>query len=465
MLLMKSIRCVWLLACISSLASAPFGLSFDSQQASGVEQAPVLVRVNIIVERLGAKDTVEINGQLVSDYSPTFIQDFPSIGIVLDNRDYIMTFLGYRWVDIHGSNARIVITPDSGQKWGGKLVGIDQSNGVAVIKLLEGKLDKTPVCLRCEVKDGAVVMAPVMGRQDKSEYWEAQIISVGTGVRSLDPAAWTMRLNRPFPDIGLPVLTRDYRVLGFIANQNPADMQIVVYPISQLLTSAERILKTGGDIRSGWLGIFLDVPNHPDESGVSVLRVEPGSPAQKAGIVAGDLLRKFDGRELKDVLQFIQLVQNAPIGSKVQLDVLRQGLLKKHTALIEARRPQQNRVRWSFNLATTFDPAAKEMIPELAPLNPRLLMGLSTEMLTPQLGEALQLPGRMGLLVLGVAPKMPADLAGVQVGDIIVSIDGQPILDPLGFVSFLQTHAWGTQSILRVLRRGAERTITVQLPD
>ncbi|MBP1610598.1 MAG: periplasmic trypsin-like serine protease DegP [Acidobacteria bacterium] len=465
MLPIYSIRFIRFLTCFSLLATAPLASGYDFQQATSEGSAPTLVRVNIIVETRGAKDTVEINGELVTDYSPTIIQDFPSTGIVLDSRDFILTFLGYRWVDIHDSDARIIITTGKGQKWKGKLVGIDQSNGVAVIKLLEGNLNKTPVCVRCEIKDGAIVMAPIMESPDNSEFREAQILSIGTGARSLAPAAWTMTLNRPFPDIGLPVLTPDYRVLGFIASQNPADRQIVVYPISQLLSSAEKILKAGEDIRTGWLGIFLDSSRHSKGPGVSILRVEQDSPAQKAGLAAGDLLLKFDGRELTDALQFVQLIQNTSIGSKVQLDVVRQGRPTKHTALIEARKPSQNRGRLSFNLAGTFDPTAKGIVPELTPLNPRLLMGLSTEMLTPPLADALQMPGRTGLLVLGVAPKLPADLAGVMIGDIIVSIDGQPILDPLGFTSFFLTHTWGPQSILKVIRKGTEHTIIVQLGD
>jgi len=282
-----------------------------------------LVRVNIIVEKQGVKDTVEINGKLVADYSPTIIQDFPSTGIVFDDRNHILTFLGYRWVDIHNSSARILITPEKGRKWKGKLIGIDQSNGVAVIKLLEGSLKKTPVCTHCEVKDGAVVMAPVMEATDKAEFRQAQILSVGTGLGSLDPGAWTMTLNRPLPDIGLPVLTPDYRVLGFIASQDPLDMETVVHPISQLLASARKILKAGGDIRTGWLGIYLDVSSPAAMSGVKILRVEQGSPAQKAGLIAGDVILKLDGRDINSALQFIQLVQNTPVGSRVNLDLVR----------------------------------------------------------------------------------------------------------------------------------------------
>jgi S1-C subfamily serine protease len=460
-----STRLVPVLTLVSLLAAAPLASGSDSQTATAGLSAPTLVRINIIVETRGTKDTVEINGKLVANYSPTIIQDFPSTGIVLDNLNHIMAFLGYRWVDINYSNARIVVTPGHGQKWKGKLVGIDQSNGIAVIKLLEGKLNRTPVCMNCEVKDGAVVMVPIMETPEKSEYRDAQILSVGTGIRSLDPGAWTMTLDRPFPDIGLPILTPDHRVLGFIASQDPMEMQTVVHPISALIASAEKILKVGGDIRTGWLGIVPDISIPASQPGVTVLRVEPDSPAQKAGLSAGDQLLKINDREIKDALQFIQLVQNTPIGSKVILDLLRQGHLKSNTAMIEARRIPQSRGRLSFNLTSSFDPERKGIIPELTPRNPRLLMGLSTEMLTPPLADALQMPGRMGLLVLGVAPKLPADLAGVRIGDIIVSIDGQPILDPLGFTSFFLTHAWGPQSILKVIRKGTEHTLIVQLGD
>ena len=453
------------LTALSLLVVIPFASANNYEIAESPDPELALVRVNIIVETRGVKDTVEVNGKLIANYSPTIIQDFPSTGIAIDDRNHVMTFLGYRWVDILNSNPRIIITPGKGQKWNGKLIGIDQSNGVAVIKLLEGKLGKTPVCERCEVKDGAIVMVPTVASPDKAEFQEAQILSVSTELGSLAPGALTMTLNRPLPAIGLPVLTLDQRVLGFIASQNPMDMETVVHPISQLLSSAAKILKAGGDIRTGWLGVYLDVSDSSTSAGVRILRVEQGSPAQKAGLTSGDLLLKLDGREIKNALQFIQLVQNTPIGSKVNLDFVRQGHPKTNTALIEARKFPQHRGRLSFNLTGTFDPEGKAIMSELTPPNPRLLMGLSTEMLTPPLAEALQMPGRTGLLVLAVAPNMAADRAGVLVGDIIVAIDGQPIVDPAGFTSFLQTHTWGTHSVLKVLRKGNERTIDVQIGD
>ncbi len=461
-----SIPLMCILVCASTFPVKLFASGFVFQEAANDDSVPTIVRVNIIVETRGAKDTVQINGKRISNYSPIIIRDFPSTGIVLDSQSHIMTFLGYGWVDIHENNPRIVVTASKGQKWSGKLVGIDQSNGVAVIKLADGKLQKTPVCIECELKDGVMVMAPILGNPDASEFREAQVLSVGTGPGSLDPGAWVMKTNRPVPGIGLPVLTKDRRVLGFIAGLDPVDMQTIVYPVSQLLSSAEKILKTGGDVRAGWLGVFLNSPDLSRGPGITVVRVEQNSPAQRAGLMAGDVLLKFDGRAIKDAMQFIQLVQNTPIGTKVSLDVLRQGrLLSDTTALIEARGRRQNLEKLSFNLTGALDPTAKGIVPELTPRSPRLLMGLNTEMLNPMLADALRVPGQSGLLVLDVARDMPAERAGILAGDVIISIDGQPILDAPNFASFLMTHVWEAQSVLKVIRKGAEQTIVVQIPD
>jgi len=457
---------IGVLVCTLALAKAPFagGLSFE--ETAAVDAMPTIVRVNIIVETRGAKDTVQINGKQIPDYSPIIIQDFPSTGIVLDQKNHIMTFLGYRWVDIHDRKARVVVTASKGQKWNGKLVGIDQSNGVAVIELPDGTLQKTPVCIKCEMKDGVLVMVPIPGNSGQSEFGEAKVLSVGTGPGLLDPGAWVMKTNRPFSGIGLPILTKDRRVLGFVAGLDPMDMQTVVYPVSQLLSSAEKILKAGGDIRAGWLGVFINTPDLSKGPGVTVLRVEQDSPARRAGLVPGDVLLKFDGSEIRDAMQFIQLVQNAPIGSRVKLDVSRQGrLLSNATALIEARKPRQTGGKLSFNLTGALDPTAKGIVPELTPRNPRLLMGLSTEMLNPALADALHLPGQTGLLVLNVGQDLPAGKAGVLAGDVITSIDGQPIMDAPSFASFLMTHTWEAQSVMKVLRKGMERTIVVQIPE
>ena len=117
--------------------SAP-GYSLWDDQEAGPD--PVLVFVSIKCEIRGIRDAFEINGRLVPDYSPTIVQQLSSTGIAIDH-DHVMTCLGYyRWIDIESCNPQIEVTTNEGQKWEGSLIGVDQRNGVAVVRLLSGKL-------------------------------------------------------------------------------------------------------------------------------------------------------------------------------------------------------------------------------------------------------------------------------------------------------------------------------------
>jgi serine protease Do len=459
----SSINLVRILGCCLWLASAQAIPGYGFQDVENGATKPVLVRVNIISEIRGVKETVEINGKPIADYSPTISQIYPSTGIVLDHT-HVLAFLGYRWIDIQDRDPRIEIFTDDGQKWEGKLIGIDQKNRVGVIQVLSGKLRETPVCPKCEVRDGITVMAPAVDGPSLPQYKEAQILSVGTWPGIPEESGWKMAMNRAFPDIGLPIFTKDLRVLGFVASQDPMGMQ-TVYPISQLLSSAEKILKTKGDIRAGWLGIYA-VDARPAKSyGVVINDVEPDSPAAKAGLLAGDLLVKFKGKQISDTRQFVYLVEDTSIGSKAKLDLIRQGNPMTVFATIEARRPRQNPLRLSFNLPGTFGRMAANVIPEPQSPRSRMLIGLETLLFTPSLADAMQMPGQTGLLVTDVVREMPADRAGVLVGDIITSIDDRPIVDPINFASYLMSRDWSAPLILKVLRKGVERTVTVHVPE
>jgi S1-C subfamily serine protease len=137
-------------------------------------------------------------------------------------------------------------------------------------------------------------------------------------------------------------------------------------------------------------------------------------------------------------------------------------------ALIEARKPQQNQIRLSFTFPGAFGPAAPGALSSpgfSGPQSSQTLIGLQTELLTPPLADAMHIPGQTGLLVLDVVKQKPADLAGVRAGDVITSIDGRPIDDPFRFASYLMTRNWSVPLVLRVLRKGTELTIPIQVPD
>ncbi len=455
----------WCLLLSGAPAAMAFRFPFFSlglfQNSHALESESGLVRVNIVTKFQGAKDTVEINGKLISDYSPRVIISFSSTGIVLDPQGHVLTFPGKRWLDIQNDSTIEVLK--QGQKWKGNLVGIDQRSGATVVRIAGGKLKQTPTCGECKVKGGAIIMAPIP--TETSQFRQAQIVSIGANLETPDPDDMIITLDRPFPDVGQPILTSDHRVLGFIASQDPMGMRNVVYPISELLASAEKIIRKGGSIYAGWLGLFVLDSNSAVGPGVFVQDVEPDSPAQIAGLIPGDRLLKYNGKRIATGHQYIQLVEGANAGSKANLEIMRQGKPLTITALIGTRRPQPNQGRLSFNLPEAFGFPVSAMIQESPPRNQKLLIGVDTLLLDADLARALQIPVQKGVLVIGVQQKSPAELSGVLVGDVIESIDDQPITDLLSFTTFMQTHNWGTQVFLQVNRKGAALTIPVQLSN
>jgi len=350
-----------------------------------------------------------------------------------------MTFLSYRWADIRSENPRIEISNRDGQKLPGKLIGIDQRNGVAVIRATEGKLKKTAVCESCENKDGAIVMIPSTRDLGAPGFGETRVSTSGGGAGSLAPGALLSPYPQTLSDISLPVLNREYQVIGLMTGMDSMDAG-AVYSVKQLLDSARQVIKAGGNIRVGWLGIMLlDAP-----SGVQVQGVEPDSPAQEAGLIPRDFLVRYNSQPVENARQFIGLIQNSVIGSRAKIEISRQGKPVSLTAKIRERQVQADHNRLSLN-------------------SPRPLVGLDTELITPGLADVLQMPGQTGLLVIRVLPHTPAAAAGVLEGDVITAMDGQPIFDVDSFASYWQSHGLGPRLVLTVLRKGEKRSITVML--
>jgi serine protease Do len=425
------------------------------------------VRVNIIrtITDAGPGETVTINGQKITNYHPKIIRMFPSTGIVIDDKRHVLTFLGYRWIDVQGEPRRIDIVTSRGERFPAKMVGIDQNSGVAVLRCEGAPLELTPLCLRCEIRDGATVVAPLPEGLGPNQFLSAQIVSVGSAGEAAQ-GGWVVRVNRELPGIGEPLLDERFRVLGFIANQkpsvqDPAGMQTIVYPIAHLLASAQKILNIGGDIHTGWLGVYLDDSAPPSSSGVAIKSLLRGSPASKAGLAPQDVLTKWDGTRIQDARQFIRLVQETRPGTKVNLEILRKGRPMSLAPVIETRRQDETPGTFILNFPEEITPdgISFRTVPQ-----PRPGLGVVILPLTPQLAEYLKVSARVGLLVSDVTPQMPAARAGVQVGDIILAFDGQRTVDPQEFSTYIQERDWGSTVALKLLRRGEEQNIQVTLP-
>lgn len=195
--------------------------------------------------------------------------------------------------------------------------------------------------------------------------------------------------------------------------------------------------------RGSRLGVMVqDVDGADKNGGVRVDSVDPGSPAAKAGLATGDIVVEYDGERVRSARQFTRLVQETPEGRQVALAILRDGKRQSLTAAPEARAfvwdmsIDGDRIREGVErglrgfqmdgpeMRFNFD---RDFGGMFAPSSRRRL-GVSVDSLSEQLAQYFGASDG-GALVTSVEKDSAADKAGLRAGDVITSINGEPVRD------------------------------------
>lgn len=180
------------------------------------------------------------------------------------------------------------------------------------------------------------------------------------------------------------------------------------------------------------------------DGGVTFDQVDaPGGPADKAGLVGGDVITSFDGQAITDEDQITDLLEHTPIGKTVDVVYVRDGETKT-TKLTTISKDDFDR------LNRTFDKR-----PE----------GRGQFGYEDGDAERVPVPGTKiyGVKLNTILQSRPADLAGVKSGDIVIEFDGIPIRTPREFL-FRVKHALPYSTVkLVVIRDGQKIEIPVKL--
>ena len=215
-------------------------------------------------------------------------------------------------------------------------------------------------------------------------------------------------------------------------------------PIDEATRVAEQ-LRISGKVTRGRIGVQIDqVSKEVAESiglgrsqGALVRGVESGGPAEKAGIEAGDIIVKFDGRAIEKSSDLPRIVGNVKPGTKSTVTVFRRGATKDLSVMIaevEADKPAR--------------PAAKSGAKPLV-AGPAQALGLSVSEITDAQKKELDLKGGVRVdAVEGAAAR-----AGLREGDVIVSIANTEIAGLKSFEAAL-AKIDKTKSITVLVRRG-----------
>lgn len=229
-------------------------------------------------------------------------------------------------------------------------------------------------------------------------------------------------------------------------------------PINQAKHVMTDLIKSG-KVTRGYLGAEVSSLSQamasefkvPDTNGALVQNVSPGGPAAKAGLKAGDVIRTINGRQVTTSDELTMTVMNTDPGTRVTLGILRDG------------RPMDVRVTLGTrpaNLAAYGGRGPNQEQQQQGPPKTGALAGVSVQDLTPDIRQQLQLPPEVqGVVITGVDPNSPAAQAGLDQGDVIESINRQPVRNVEQF-NRLASQATG-QTLLRVDHQGESAFIVI----
>ncbi len=185
----------------------------------------------------------------------------------------------------------------------------------------------------------------------------------------------------------------------------------------------------------------------PDQRGLLLNSIRPGSPADGARprLAAYDVLLAINGQEIGAVGTLARAIE---------------GLVGQEKALIEFRRGDE--------LLVTLVPAPADKNRGWGGELPKAWLGIETQVLTRELSVSLGLAGQTGFRVSQVFPWTEAAAAGVQVGDVIIAVDGEPTEPTRSQESedlrrLVEERTIGEPARLSVVRDGAVREIAVRM--
>ncbi|WP_370261330.1 Do family serine endopeptidase [Limnobacter sp.] len=90
-------------------------------------------------------------------------------------------------------------------------------------------------------------------------------------------------------------------------------------------------------------------------------------------------------------------------------------------------------------------------------------IGVEQQNITEELSKAFDLPQKDGVIIAGIVKDGPADKAGLKVGDILLSLDGQKIQDTTQMLNMIAGYAPGEKKMIRLLREGKEQSVSIEI--
>ena len=398
-------------------------------------------------------------------------------GVILDPSGYVLTnyhVVMQRDVDKPVDRIEVYLHGDDGAKYRARIVGADKWTDLAVIKINAGKglsAARFGDSSSAKVGDWVLAIGSPFGLESTVT---AGIISAKGRDIERGRAGQFKRFIQTDAAInpgnsGGPLVNMAGQVIGIntaiATNEGTNDGVGFAIP-SDTARAIYNSLITSGKVERGAIGVtFLDQSNPAflrsfgADHGVVVDGVQPGSPAHRAGLRLGDGILAINDQPIRSGNDLVQIVSGTKIGSRVKVDFLRSG--KEMSTSVEVA--DRNRI-----VAQQEAPAVPND-DRNRPEQTGSVLGVSVRSLSPeqagQVARSLHLPKPQGVLVTQVVPEGFASELSLQAGDVILSINHQPVSSLADFARVQSTLRSGQDVLLLIARQAKQTYNTLFLAD
>ena len=375
-------------------------------------------------------------------------------GFVISSDGYIVT--NNHVID----NAKTIkVTLDDGTELSAKLIGADAKSDLAVVKVTAPKPLTTVTwgdSDRLRAGDQILAIGNPFGI---GTTVTAGIVSARGRALHSGPYDDFIQIDAPINhgNSGGPLVDIDGKVVGIntaIYSPNGGSVGVgFAIPSDQAQKIVAKLMKDGS-IKHGFIGVQIqpvtgDVANAvglAKAEGALVAKVEPDTPAAKAGVRAGDVITALGGAPVTAPRDLSRKVADLSPGEKTKLTVWREGESRELAMTIGGNDTGTEQA------AAEPGKGAKEA--QVATI------GVGLADITPDVREALNLPrGETGAVIESVSPSKPAADAGLQTGDVIVSVNQAPVKSAKeARTAIAEAGKSGRKSVLLLVQRGDEQT-------
>ena len=383
-----------------------------------------------------------------------FSQEGLGSGVIVSADGYILTNNHV----VAGADEVTVTTSDSRQLRA-KIVGTDRATDVAVLKVEAKDLVPAPLgdSEALEVGDWVMAIGSPLGL---NQTVTAGIISamgrqVGVTNGGYEDFLQTDAAINP-GNSGGPLVNLKGEVIGIntaIASRSGGFSGIgFAIPVNMARSIMDQI-RDNGKVTRGRIGAAIqDLTEDLAKSfgyngreGALIDDVVPDSPAAKAGLKAGDIVTKYQGKPVKSSSQFRNAVAATAPNTKAEIEIFRDG--KKQTLQVQVGLLSEE------DMARAQPDAGDEEASADA-------LGLSVQPLTPEIARQLGLKDvPAGVVIAGVEPGSLAARGGLRAGDVVASVGGQDIANVKEFRDAMAKQKASEGVRLTIVREGSKRFV------